>query len=257
MFPRLAHTPQRVFLLLLVWLLLGSTVLHAQTYDYGNAWYNPNADYLRFKVAEDGIYRVSAQQLMQAGFDTTGIDPSNLHLLYRGVEQFIHIEPAQNGNWEYPGIFWTQKRWWLGYATLRGYLHTPGRCYPSPQSTCFYVFGYFGLLFPCRQPAWIAVAGAIFGFGATTFGDRGDRQNKYPGVPSWEWGHFSRGWRQCTYDIFHALNPEWTQGKAMSGSPFLRPTTSCLPISDAACLEQCPRQTFSENGKPATVATGL
>ncbi len=62
MFARLAHTFSGMTFLLLIGLLWPTGSVNAQTYDYGNAWYNSNVDYLRFKVATDGIYRVSAQQ---------------------------------------------------------------------------------------------------------------------------------------------------------------------------------------------------
>ncbi len=61
-------------------------------FEYGNDWYNPNNNYVKLKVWEDGIYRVTASDLALNGFSLNGIDPENLHLVFRGEEQYIYVE---------------------------------------------------------------------------------------------------------------------------------------------------------------------
>ncbi|HEX2901661.1 MAG TPA: C25 family cysteine peptidase, partial [Bacteroidia bacterium] len=243
MFARLAHTPRRASLLTLVWLLLGPAMLHAQTYDYGNAWYDPGADYLRFKVAEDGIYRVSAQQLVQAGFDTTGIDPANLHLRYRGVEQFIHIEPAQNGNWEYLEFFGRRNDGGLdtllyvdAYTRLADPTIHPNPLVSTFSDTSVYYFHadnlpglrlqtpFLGSVPPpllIEEITKTSVVEFLPGNGATFRTDGGSH-----------------------YDIFQALNSEWTTGEGYVGQSFSPSNDILLPIPTPHALNNAPARLF-------------
>lgn len=69
-------------------------------FDYGNDWYQPSQDYVKFRVNEDGIYRVTSAELISAGFPVGSFDPNNLHLMYRGEEIHIHVD-APSGNLNY------------------------------------------------------------------------------------------------------------------------------------------------------------
>ena len=66
--------------------------VYPQSFDYGNAWYNSNVDYLQLKVWEDGVYRVTAADLQAAGANLSGLTPGNIHLIYREEEAYIHVE---------------------------------------------------------------------------------------------------------------------------------------------------------------------
>ena len=61
----------------------------------GHEWIQYAQPYLKISVAQDGIYRVSAQSLQQAGF--TNGDPRKLQLFHRGKEQVIHVEGESDG----------------------------------------------------------------------------------------------------------------------------------------------------------------
>ncbi len=65
----------------------------AQVFDYGNNWYRPisNRTFIKIIVEEDGVYRVSNQQLQEAGFDLTETNLSLLQLHYRGKEVPVYI----------------------------------------------------------------------------------------------------------------------------------------------------------------------
>lgn len=82
--------------LLLLTCLIFTGQLAAQSYDFANQWIDPAQDYARFEVTEDGIYRVYAADLVAAGIDTTGMNPDNIHLTWRGEEEFIHVEKQGN-----------------------------------------------------------------------------------------------------------------------------------------------------------------
>lgn len=84
---------QRLFLILLS--LFCGTLTFPQSFDYGNNWVNPTTSYTCLKVWEDGIYRVTASDLQSAGVNISSLTPGNLHLIYRGEEQYLHV--AQTG----------------------------------------------------------------------------------------------------------------------------------------------------------------
>ncbi len=53
---------------------------------YGNEWINYSNDYYKIKVTEDGIYRISFQELQNAGVPASSINGSEYSLMYMGVE---------------------------------------------------------------------------------------------------------------------------------------------------------------------------
>lgn len=61
-------------------------------FDYGNDWYDPSLYWLKFKVWEDGVYRVSSNELQSAGMILSSIDPDRIHLYYRGKEVPIYVD---------------------------------------------------------------------------------------------------------------------------------------------------------------------
>jgi len=63
----------------------------------GNEWINFDQTYLKVKTAQDGIYRLTYQQLMAAGFPVNSIDPRKIQLFHRGVEQAIEITGQADG----------------------------------------------------------------------------------------------------------------------------------------------------------------
>lgn len=58
---------------------------------YGNEWIAQNQDYYRLKVNENGIYRVTYQQLLAAGFPVSTINPKNIQLYRNGIEEPIRV----------------------------------------------------------------------------------------------------------------------------------------------------------------------
>ncbi|AUD00448.1 putative type IX secretion system sortase PorU2 [Spirosoma pollinicola] len=55
-------------------------------------WLVYSQTYYKIPVAEDGIYRVTTNELQKAGVPTNQIDPTTLQLFHRGVEQAIYVE---------------------------------------------------------------------------------------------------------------------------------------------------------------------
>ena len=68
---------------------------------YGNEWINPSKTYYKIKVAENGIYKVTYEDLVSAGLSQGVIQGSVLQLINHGKEQAIHV----NGNVFGPGAW--------------------------------------------------------------------------------------------------------------------------------------------------------
>jgi hypothetical protein len=74
----------------------GVVILEA-TAQNGNEWINFNQQYYRIPVAANGLYRVTHNDLLQAGFPVNTVDPRMLQLFHRGTEQAIHVEGEGDG----------------------------------------------------------------------------------------------------------------------------------------------------------------
>ncbi|MDX1908385.1 MAG: C25 family cysteine peptidase [Bacteroidia bacterium] len=82
--------------LLLITALWPVSRVQAQ-FDYGNDWYisNPGRTYIKLVVAEEGIYRVTRDELLAAGYDLSQVDARWLRMYFRGKE--IPIFVNRNG----------------------------------------------------------------------------------------------------------------------------------------------------------------
>ena len=80
------------------WVLSLMTLQSFAQINYGNDWYraNANRDFIKLIVDEDGLYRVSQQDLSTAGFDLSNVPAANLQLYYRGKEVPIYVSPSGN-----------------------------------------------------------------------------------------------------------------------------------------------------------------
>ncbi|MCB0669609.1 MAG: hypothetical protein KDC80_27480, partial [Saprospiraceae bacterium] len=69
---------------------------------YGNEWINYDQSYLKIKVGEDGIYRISQEQLIEAGVPVSDIDVAEYRLYWIGKEQRLLTSresgPLQGGD---------------------------------------------------------------------------------------------------------------------------------------------------------------
>ena len=65
-----------------------------------NDWINYDQNYFKFPIAKDGIYRVKFEQLINSGIPISTIDPRNLQLFAKGVEQAIYIQGESDGSFD-------------------------------------------------------------------------------------------------------------------------------------------------------------
>ncbi|MFT4522780.1 MAG: hypothetical protein ACI8ZN_001732, partial [Bacteroidia bacterium] len=66
----------------------------------GNEWIDYSSTYFKFKVADDGLYRISQQTLLDAGIPVGSIDPKNIQVFHQGVEQSLYIEGEADGSFD-------------------------------------------------------------------------------------------------------------------------------------------------------------
>lgn len=74
---------------LLLFVFIGATQAQAQ---YGFEWININQQYYKFKIGQEGIYRIDHNSLSNAGIPVGTINPKNFQLFKNGVEVPIYIE---------------------------------------------------------------------------------------------------------------------------------------------------------------------
>ncbi len=60
--------------------------------DYGNEWINYSQSYYKIQTAQDGLFRITYDDLQQAGFPVSSVDPRRIRLYHRGEEQAIYFE---------------------------------------------------------------------------------------------------------------------------------------------------------------------
>ena len=80
-----------------LFLFLFTFSLKAQT--YGDEWIQPGQSYYKIKTAQNGIYRITYEDLT-ASFPLSGLDPKSLQLFHRGEEQAIFIEGESDGTFD-------------------------------------------------------------------------------------------------------------------------------------------------------------
>ncbi len=79
---------QSAFIVLCSFGLLTNVVAQKK---YGNEWLVPGNTYLKLKVSEDGVYKVTFEEMMAAGFIQGKIAGKDLRLINYGQEQAIHV----------------------------------------------------------------------------------------------------------------------------------------------------------------------
>lgn len=81
----------------LFFVLLGMLMAIPAFAQFGNEWIRPNQQYFKISVARDGLYKLTYADLQQAGFPVNTINPIQIQLFHRGVEQHIIVEGELDG----------------------------------------------------------------------------------------------------------------------------------------------------------------
>jgi hypothetical protein len=220
-----------------------------QVYDYGNGWYDAAQPYAKLLVWEDGLYRVDAAMLAQAGLTITPGSLANLQVFYRGKEQHIYLK-STSGNLDYIEFY--------------------GRRNDGKVDSVMYRDPYTRVHMPDLQPneylslfsdtsAYFVTIGAQPGLRYTDFSDLNygsyTAETHFPyrsyieyhpanGLNNVEWNH--GGGSQ--YDIFHILNSYYITAEGYVGQSLTYggPQYVTLPTKFAANL-----------GNPSTIETRI
>lgn len=75
--------------------LFFSVVANAQ---YGNDWINDSQTYYKFKIAEDGFYRITRSDLQLAGFPVSTVESRRIQLFREGEEVALLVESLSSDN---------------------------------------------------------------------------------------------------------------------------------------------------------------
>lgn len=90
------------FLLLMFVQTSTASFIYAQ--NYGNEWINFSQKYYKISTAEDGIYRISYDELVAVGFPVSAVNPRNVQIFHRGKEQSIYLEGENDEQFD-PGDY--------------------------------------------------------------------------------------------------------------------------------------------------------
>ncbi len=71
---------------------------------YGNEWIDYSQQYYKLSTSEDGVYRISYDELVALGFPVNSVNPQNVQIFHRGREQSIYIEGENDAQFD-PGDY--------------------------------------------------------------------------------------------------------------------------------------------------------
>ena len=89
---------RRLYIWIIFFILIKANSAQAQP--YGNEWINPIQEYYKIQVAQNGIYRIDYNQLIQSGFLSGNPDPRYFQLFHRGEEVAMHVEGQIDGSFD-------------------------------------------------------------------------------------------------------------------------------------------------------------
>lgn len=78
-------------------LVLIPTLIQAQL---PNDWIDYEQNYFKFPIAQDGIYRIDFQELVNAGLNIGTLDPRNFQIFAKGEEVPIYIQGESDGSFD-------------------------------------------------------------------------------------------------------------------------------------------------------------
>lgn len=84
-----------------VWFMLSSCMLlmvaTPSWAQYGNEWIDYTQPYWKIPVAQDGVYRVTYETLVNNGFPVGSVDPAFIQMFGRGKQMYIHVQGEADG----------------------------------------------------------------------------------------------------------------------------------------------------------------
>lgn len=109
--------------------------------NFGNEWIDYSQKYYEFKVAEDGVYRISYANLLSVGIPVNSINPDNIQLFNRGSEVPLYIDGDADNSFDPTDFieFYGQKNdGWLDSVLYKGAGNQPNPYYSLINDTATY-----------------------------------------------------------------------------------------------------------------------
>ena len=112
---------------------------------YGNEWINYNQSYYKIPIAEEGIYRISYQSLINSGVPINTFNPQSLQLFARGEEIPIYVEGEQDGVFnpnDFIEFYARPNDGWLDSVFYKGRSNQPNPYYSLINDTIHYFLSW-------------------------------------------------------------------------------------------------------------------
>ncbi|NTW31736.1 MAG: hypothetical protein HGB12_03775, partial [Bacteroidetes bacterium] len=114
---------------------------HAFSQQYGNEWINYNNQYFRIFVYSDGIYRIDSTALANSGINVSNINPKNIQIFGRGVQQYIYIKGESDNHFnsgDYIEFYGEHNDGWYDYKLFANPSDQPNPAYSMFNDTAVY-----------------------------------------------------------------------------------------------------------------------
>src|SRR5690606_31017928 len=122
-------------------LILTITSLSLSAQNTANDWINYSQSYYHFKVAENGLYRITYQDLLNANIPLSTINPQNIQLFAKGKEQPIYLKGEADGVFnatDYIEFYAEANDGWLDTVFYKGKNNQPNPFYSLINDTLTY-----------------------------------------------------------------------------------------------------------------------
>ncbi len=112
---------------------------------YLNSWINFDQLYYKIGVREDGLFRITYEDLVSVDFPINAVNPQNLQIFFRGVEQEIFVS-GENDRSIDPGdyIEFIGKR---NDGFMNEFIHEPGSMQTNPYESLYTHTSYYFLTY--------------------------------------------------------------------------------------------------------------
>lgn len=125
----------------LLGIALGLLLFTANAQQSANSWIDFSQDYYKFKIAEDGLYRINRQTLIASNIPINTIDPRNFQLFSKGKEIPIFLSGESDGIFDtddYIEFYALANDGWLDTVFYRNRARQPNPYYSLLNDTLSY-----------------------------------------------------------------------------------------------------------------------
>lgn len=209
-------------LLALLWLLAFASpgVAFSQTggsYSYFNEWYQSGQDYIKLRLAKDGFYRVSLNDLSNAGVNVSTLNPSDVQIFYRGQE--IPLRMVTNGSqldyFEFLGLRNDGRLDSMIYRTV----NPPFRSDPTQQTNRFSSLFTDTTAYFVTWNGGVAVPNRVSTISPNNYSSyNAEPWYRYRSLQEHPDFYFPGG--GSNNNAYHVLNPDYVSGEGFIGKGF-------------------------------------